>query len=99
MPQDPTADVSVVLVNWNSGADLVRSVRSVFESAGEARVELIVVDNHSRDGSHDRAEQACPEIKLIRNETNRGFGAACNQGMRAGTAPWVFLLNRDARVT
>jgi N-acetylglucosaminyl-diphospho-decaprenol L-rhamnosyltransferase len=99
MPGDPTADVSVVVVNWNSGDDLIRCVRSVFESAGEARVELIVVDNHSRDGSADRAVEACPEIRLIRNATNRGFGAASNQGMRAGTAPWVFLLNPDARVT
>lgn len=99
MPEDPTADVSVVVVNWNSGDDLVRCVRSAFESAGEARVELIVVDNHSRDGSADRAAEACPETRLIRNGTNRGFGAAANQGMRAGTAPWVFLLNPDARVT
>ena len=91
-------DVSVVVVNFNGGDDLTRCVRSVFDAAGDARVEAIVVDNASHDGSADRAAAACPQVRLVCNTTNRGFGAAANQGMRASRAPFVFLLNPDATV-
>jgi GT2 family glycosyltransferase len=92
------ADVAVVVVNYNSGDDVTTCVRSVFESAGDARVQVVVVDNRSADGSAERAAEAFPQIHLIRNAENRGFGAAANQGMRATRTPWVFLLNPDARI-
>jgi N-acetylglucosaminyl-diphospho-decaprenol L-rhamnosyltransferase len=94
-----TADVAVVIVNYNSGGDVSRAVRSVLDAAGDARVEIVVVDNRSRDGSADRAEADFPGLRLIRNERNIGFPSAANVGMRATRAPWVFLLNPDARVT
>ncbi|HEY1331356.1 MAG TPA: glycosyltransferase family 2 protein [Actinomycetota bacterium] len=94
----PTADVSVVIVNWNSGEDLSRCVASVLESTGDARVQVVVVDNHSGDGSADRARDAFPVVRVIHNVANRGFGAAANQGIRASDADWVFLLNPDARI-
>ena len=97
--RDPAPDVTVVVVNWNSGEDLTSCARSVVESAGEATVELIVVDNCSRDESTEFALKACPEIRIVRNAVNRGFGAAANQGMRIARAPWIFLLNPDARVS
>jgi len=96
---DP-ADVAVVVVNWNSGDLLTRCLRSVVEGAGEARIEIVVVDNASRDGSADRAVEAIPRapVTLVRNAVNRGFGAAANQGIAASSAPFVFLLNPDAMV-
>src|SRR5215831_12804383 len=101
--RDPGArtapDVTVVVVNHDSDDYLARCLASVVDSAGDARVETIVVDNASRDGSERRGVEACPDARLIRNETNRGFGAAANQGMRAGGAPFVFLLNPDAMIT
>ena len=42
--------------------------------------------------------EACPEARLIRNTTNRGFAAAVNQGIRATTAPFILLLNPDAEI-
>jgi N-acetylglucosaminyl-diphospho-decaprenol L-rhamnosyltransferase len=92
------ADVAVVIVNYNSGDDVTICVRSVFESAGDALAQVVVVDNRSGDGSAERAAEAFPQIHLIRNTENRGFGAAANQGMRATRTPWVFLLNPDARI-
>ena len=94
-----TADVAVVIVNYDSGDDVSRAVRSVHDAAGDARVDIVVVDNGSRDGSADRAEAAFPGLRVVRNERNLGFPSAANIGMRATTAPWVFLLNPDARVT
>ncbi len=93
------ADVAVVVVNWNSGDDLTRCLRSVADATGDSRTQILVVDNASRDGSADRALEACPQARVIRNATNRGFPSAANQGMRASSAPFVFLLNPDAVIS
>lgn len=92
------ADLAVVVVNYNTGEYLTRCVRSAFENAGDAAIELVVVDNASRDGSADAAIAANPDARLIRNPDNRGFAAAVNQGIRATTARYVLLLNPDAEI-
>ena len=92
------ADVAVVIVNHNTGDYLGRCVRSAAEAAGDARIEVVVVDNASHDGSASRAVEANPNVRLIENPDNRGFAAAANQGMRATSAPFVFLLNPDAEI-
>ncbi len=95
---EPGPDLAVVVVNYNTGAYLSRALRSASEAAGDARLELVVVDNASHDGSAVEAVAAAPTARLIRNDTNRGFAAAANQGIRATMAPFVFLLNPDAEV-
>ena len=92
------ADVAVVIVNHNSGDYLGRCVRSAAEAAGDARIEVVVVDNASHDGSARRAVEAMPNVRLIENPDNRGFAAAANQGIGATSAPFVFLLNPDAEI-
>ena len=91
-------ELSVVVVNYNTGPYLGLCLRSTFDSAGDARVEVVVVDNASLDGSADAAIAEHPAAVLIQNESNRGFAAAANQGIRATTAPVVLLLNPDAEV-
>jgi N-acetylglucosaminyl-diphospho-decaprenol L-rhamnosyltransferase len=95
---ESTQDVAVVVVNFNSGQEVSRCVRSVFEAAGDAHIEVVVVDNHSTDGSARAAIVANPGTRLIENGSNHGFIAAANQGIRATTAPFVFLLNPDAEL-
>jgi N-acetylglucosaminyl-diphospho-decaprenol L-rhamnosyltransferase len=92
-------DVTVVVVNHNSGHYLERCLRSITDAAGDARVEIVVVDNASSDGSEARAIAAVPEARLIRSGANLGFGAGANRGMRVATAPFVFLLNPDAVIS
>lgn len=58
--------------------------------------EIIVVDNASADGSREWLVGQ-PDVRVIRNEANVGFAAACNQGIRASDAPFVALLNDDTR--
>jgi N-acetylglucosaminyl-diphospho-decaprenol L-rhamnosyltransferase len=91
-------DLAVVVVNYNTGHYLTRCVRSAVESAGDARLEIVVVDNASVDGSAEHAVADHPEVTLIRNDANRGFAAAANQGMAATTAPFILLLNPDAEI-
>ncbi len=89
-----TPDLSAVVVAFDSGADLaacLASIRAEAEAAG-IDAELIVVDNASRDG----AAADLPGVRLLRNEQNRGYGAAANQGFRAAAADRVLFLNPDA---
>jgi N-acetylglucosaminyl-diphospho-decaprenol L-rhamnosyltransferase len=97
-PAETGPDLAVVVVNHNTGELLSRCLRSATEAAGDARLELIVVDNASRDDSADHAIRANPRTRLIRNPDNRGFAAAANQGMRGTAAPFVLLLNPDAEI-
>lgn len=87
----------MVIVSWNVREELLACIESVLAAANvEARV--IVVDNASTDGSADAVAERFPSVTLVRNRANRGFAAAANQGMAAGDASWVFLLNPDTLV-
>ncbi|MDP8955882.1 MAG: glycosyltransferase family 2 protein [Actinomycetota bacterium] len=92
-------DLGVVVVNYNAGPFIVRCLRSAFESAGDARLEAVVVDNASADGSTDLVLTEHPDVRIIQNDSNRGFATAANQGIVATSAPYVLLLNPDAEVT
>ncbi len=70
--------ISIVIVNWNSGAYLGKCVASLREHAPEAQV--IVVDNASSDGSLEAALDRAPATVVVRHSENRGFAAACNAG-------------------
>jgi len=93
------AQIAIVIVSYNTRALLLESLASVIESRHGTSVELIVVDNASEDGSLEAARAAFPQVIVIGNATNRGFGAACNQAIQATHAPLILLLNSDARLT
>jgi GT2 family glycosyltransferase len=92
------ADVSIIIVNWNTKEFLLPCVRSVLE--GEQRIsrEVIVVDNGSQDGSEDEVKKTIPLIHLVENEKNLGFARAVNQGIQNASGKYVLLLNPDTRV-
>jgi glycosyltransferase involved in cell wall biosynthesis len=92
------ADVDVVVVNYNAGEHLLRCIDSIFRAAGVLTLEVWIVDNASHDDSARVAVQRFPDVHLIQNKRNRGFGAACNQGIAAGRAPFAFMLNPDAEI-
>ena len=93
----PIPDLAVVVVNHNAGAFLERCMTSVFASVAGIELEVVIVDNGSTDGSAHVAATAHPDARLIEQD-NRGFAAGVNTGIRATTAPFVFVLNPDAEV-
>jgi N-acetylglucosaminyl-diphospho-decaprenol L-rhamnosyltransferase len=92
------AELAVVIVNHNAGVYLRRCMESLRASAGDAHLEVVVVDNASRDGSPEAVLAERRDVELIRNRANRGFAAAANQGIAATSAPLVLLLNPDAEI-
>jgi GT2 family glycosyltransferase len=88
-------DVSIIIVNWNTRESLRDCLRSIFEQAGNLVYEVIVVDNASTDGSVEMVENDFREVKLIKNQENRGFAAANNQGIALAEGRYILLLNSD----
>ena len=89
--------VAVVIVNFNAGPLLADGIACVRAARGAQPWDIVVVDNASSDDSLV-ALAALADVRLIRNDRNRGFGAACNQGAAASSAPWVLFLNPDCQL-
>lgn len=92
------ADVSVVIVNYNSRAMLERTLATLFESRPTSTLDVIVVDNASRDDSVAVVRERFPNVRVIANRDNAGLVRANNQGMLAATGRYLFLLNNDTIV-
>jgi GT2 family glycosyltransferase len=94
--------VTVVIVNWNGRAHLDECLTSLRAQRLREPFEIVVVDNGSTDGSAALLadHQALPgsRLRVIANETNRGFAAANNQGIAASASPFIALLNNDTAV-
>ena len=89
-------EIAAVVVNYNT-RDLLRSCLESIR--GEGVPEVVVVDNASTDGSPDMVRSEFPEVQLIANRHNPGYGGGANQGIAACRAPCVLLLNSDTILT
>ncbi|WP_454757273.1 glycosyltransferase family 2 protein [Cupriavidus campinensis] len=93
--------IDIVIVNWSSGTQLLEAMLSLQEHADGHVASVAIVDNASVDNSlelvAERKDWVFP-IHFVRNTENRGFGAACNQGARMGSAEMVLFLNPDTRL-
>lgn len=88
----------VVYVNYNSTSCLIKSIESLFkENLAGLKLNIIVVDNLSDDNPH-RLKDLFPEIRLILNKQNRGFGSAINQALTHCRSKYLILLNPDSLV-
>ncbi|HVL98106.1 MAG TPA: glycosyltransferase [Egibacteraceae bacterium] len=109
MPVDPAATpparwperrwptVSVVVVNYNGRDFLERCLGSLRAlEYPQERLEVVFVDNNSKDGSLEYVREVFPECRVVVNDTNTGFSPAVNQGARLATGRYIALLNNDA---
>jgi GT2 family glycosyltransferase len=91
-------DLSVIIVSFNVKSCLGQAIRSVITATKDIRSEIVVIDNHSSDGSPEMVETLFPEIKLIRSAINSGYAAACNCGIRVASGEFILILNPDTVV-
>ncbi|PKP34368.1 MAG: glycosyl transferase family 2 [Bacteroidetes bacterium HGW-Bacteroidetes-17] len=87
--------LSIVIVNYNVKHFLKQCLNSVLLAAKTISYEIICIDNHSVDGSAEMITRDFPQIKLIKNDTNLGFGKACNQGIKIAEGEYILILNPD----
>ncbi len=87
--------VSFVTVNWNGKDYLLKCLESIDSLVTLKDYEVIVIDNASTDGSVEAVRMAYPQVKVIANDTNRGFSAANNQGMEISRGRYLCFLNSD----
>ena len=90
------AMVSVVLVTYESAADLAACLATLPAATGPHELEVLVVDNASRDGSAEIARGL--GVKVLENPANLGLSRAIDIGAAATGAPWLLLVNPDTRL-
>jgi N-acetylglucosaminyl-diphospho-decaprenol L-rhamnosyltransferase len=89
------ARASVLIVSFNTCQFTLEAIGSVVR---EPSVEVIVVDNASRDHSADAVAARFPAVRLIRSETNLGFAGGVNRAAMFARAAALLVLNSDARL-
>ncbi len=90
--------ISVILISYNTAKMSVEALNALFASQGDFKLEVFVVDNASKDDSVAVIKKAFPQITLIENKVNVGFGRANNQVLDLATGEYILLLNTDAFV-
>ena len=91
-------DISVILVSYNTIEMTKTALHRLTASEHNLNLEVIIIDNDSKDGSANILRSEYPDISLIENKKNVGFGRANNQALPLINARYVLLLNTDAFV-
>lgn len=89
--------LDIIIVNWNSGNQLVDCVNSVLEFASELLGRIIIVDNASADNSISKLPLS-QKLQIINSQTNLGFAKACNLGAKYAKSDFLLFLNPDAKL-
>jgi GT2 family glycosyltransferase len=93
-------DLSILIVNWNTRERTLACIKSIRQFApGQAKVQIIVIDNDSEDGSVEAIRQAGMDVEIIENKENAGFGRANNAGLDQARGRIVLFLNSDTEIT
>jgi GT2 family glycosyltransferase len=90
-------DLAIVVVSANDACWLERCLSTAFDHAGDIRLEAIVVDNASTDGTRELVESKFPDVRVM-SHPNRGFAYGNNRGLEQTCARYLLLLNPDTEV-
>lgn len=90
--------ISVLVVNWNGLHHLKLSLPTLMSQEYPAdRLEIVLVDNGSKDGSVDFVRRDFPSIRVLCNESNQGFAKPNNDAAQAASGEYIALMNNDMR--
>ncbi|NJD23531.1 MAG: glycosyltransferase [Melioribacter sp.] len=91
-------DLSIIIINYNVKEFLLNLLDSLRKAVKNISTEIIIVDNASDDGSVEILREKFPNIKLIANKKNVGFGSANNQALQVAKGKYFLLINPDTIV-
>ena len=89
--------ITIVIPNFN-GIHFLKECLDSVKKQNFSFYDVIIIDNASEDHSIEYINDNYPEFTLIENEKNLGFAAAVNQGIKASTSEYIFLLNNDVEL-
>jgi GT2 family glycosyltransferase len=87
--------LSVIIVNYNVRYFIEQAIVSINKAGQNIPMEIIVVDNASSDNSVAILQKKFPDILIIANKENVGFGKANNQGIQIAKGKYILLVNPD----
>ena len=90
-------EVSVITINYNGLKDTCELMESL--PLDDSSLEVIVVDNASKEDEASMIEQRFPQVRVIRSQQNLGFAGGNNLGIKAASGKYLFFLNNDATVS
>ena len=90
-------DLAIIVVSTNEARWLDPCLRTVFAHAGDATLDVVVVDNSSTDGTRELVETSFPAARVV-DSVNHGFGHANNQGAITCDARYTLFLNPDTEI-
>lgn len=91
-------DVSILMVNWNTREMTLECLRSVYAETKDTRIEVIMIDNASADGSAEAIRAEFPQVRLVAEDANHGFAKATNMAADIALGKYFLLLNTDTVV-
>ncbi len=91
-------DCSIILVLWNEKEYIIPCIESIYQMTKDITYEIIVSDNGSTDGGVELVRERFPEVIVIENGENLGFGGANNRGLDIAKGKYIFYLNNDTKL-
>ena len=88
-------DVSIIIVNFNTKELLSNCINSIYKNTKDITFEIIVSDNGSTDGSIEMLKSTFPNVILLENNQNLGFGTANNKALKKANGKYILYLNSD----
>lgn len=98
-------DLSIIIVTWNSSEYIIQCLESIANHHKPLSVEVIIIDNHSTDGTQTLLENIVSKnrfsslhLRTILQNRNLGFAKANNIGIRKANGRFILLLNPDTKI-
>lgn len=88
-------DISIIIVNYNVYTDLLKCIKSIYETVADISFEIIVVDNNSSEKEIYNLKTVYPDVNLLLNKENKGFGFANNLGAETANGNYLLFVNPD----
>lgn len=86
--------ITIIIPNYN-GKHFLKPCLDSLSKQSYTDFDIMIIDNHSTDGSIEYIKEHYPKITLITLNQNYGFSTAVNEGIRRASAPYIILLNND----
>lgn len=91
--------VSIITVNFNQSLVTEELLQSINSTNTYPNIEIIVIDNGSKENDTEKMAVNYPGIKFIRSEVNLGFAGGNNIGVKEATGDYLFFVNNDTEFT